>query len=109
MKQEILLISSNTIGRGNDELGAILMKSYLSTLIDNHNFSIVIFINSGVKLLIEPSLVDDLKDISKKATLLACGTCLDFYNIGDKMLVGGRSSMPILSKLISDATKVVSL
>lgn len=110
MVKSILFISSDTLGYGSDELGKILMKSYISTLIDDNLYEYIILVNSGVKLVCEGSnLIDDFKEISQKSEILICGTCLDYYNLLDKIEVGTKSNMKIISKLITDASKVVSL
>ena len=43
----------------------------------------IFFLNSGVKLAVEGSpVLDDLRALSERGvTILACGTCLEFYRL----------------------------
>lgn len=91
-----IVISSDKLGEGNDELGIALMKSYLFALSeadivpDN-----LLLLNGGVKLVVEDSLVleslEKLKDRGVK--IQSCGLCLDFYNIKDKLKIGEITNM----------------
>ena len=55
----------------------------------------VIFYNSGAFLTTEGSeALKDLKALEEAgATIMTCGTCLDFYGIKDKLQVGIISNM----------------
>lgn len=110
MAKNILFIGSDTFGKGSDELGKILMKSYISTLVDVNVYEHIILVNSAVKLVCDGSnLIDDFKEISQKSQILICSTCLDYYELIDKVEVGIKSNMKIISQLIADASKVVSI
>ncbi len=75
----VLLIASNTMGRGSEELGQKLMISFIQVL---HEITplpnTVIFMNSGVKLVTEGSqVIEDFHVLEEQGIeLLACGTCL---------------------------------
>jgi selenium metabolism protein YedF len=63
-----IVISSDRLGSGDDELGGILMKSYLYALAESERVpDDLIFLNSGVKLTTEGSdSIDSLKKLLKK-------------------------------------------
>jgi selenium metabolism protein YedF len=91
-----MLIGSDIMGRGSEELGGKLMTAFIQVL---HEITpqpdTIIFINSGVKLAVEGSqVIEDLREMEKNGTvILACGTCLGFYELKDKLKVGQISNM----------------
>ena len=93
---QTVFLSSRTIGRGDDELGALLMRAFLYTLTES---GIVprrlLLMNGGVLLAIEGS--EHLVNLQRLADLgveiLACGTCLEFYKVKDKQAIGRVSNM----------------
>ena len=110
METKVLLITKVKFGEGSDELGTILLKSYLSTLLEQNSFSHIILVNSGVKIACnKASTIDDLKEISQQSKVLLCQTCLNYYALDDKVEVGDKSNMKEISSLVDDAIKVVSI
>ncbi len=68
----------------------------------------MIFYNSGVLLATEGPQLEDLKALSESGTeILACGTCLEFYGIKDKLAVGTVSNMYTIVEKLSGAAKVI--
>ncbi len=96
IRKFLVLIDGETVGRGSEELGRILMRSFLLTLkeIDPLPWRII-FMNSGVKLAVEESpYLDPLSDLSALGVeILCCGTCLDYYNLKEKLKVGRISNV----------------
>jgi len=108
----VFLITSNTLGRGDDELGSILMRSFMHTLGEaSSKPSRIIFINSGVKLVARGSeVLDDLRTLEKAgADILACGTCLGYYKLKEAVEVGHISNMYDITSALLEAGKVISL
>jgi selenium metabolism protein YedF len=92
-----VLILSDRIGRGDDELGRILMKNFLySTARNDEAPKAVMLMNEGVRLACDGSdSLDDLRILAEKgAAVKACGTCLDFLGLKDSLAVGEVGSMP---------------
>ena len=109
-EKTVVYINNETIGRGSDELGAILMRSFLYTSKDQEKkLWRIIFINSGVKLVTEGSpYIDVLNEIINTGTeILSCGTCLDYFKLKDKVRAGKVSNMTEIVSSLSEATKVV--
>lgn len=102
---QYILITQDTLGQGNSELGAVLMKGFLVAVLERKPLpKTIMFINSGVKLTISESPV--LKSIislqEQGVDILACGTCLDFYGLKDKLAVGETTNMyTIVDKLLT--------
>ena len=109
----VIFIASNILGRGeNIELGNLLMHSFLNTLGGlNTKPECIIFMNNGVKLVVEDSLVvGELKQLeSQGIEILACGTCLSRLNLTEKVAVGQVSNMYTLADTLLRAEKVISL
>ncbi len=92
-----VLIITDRIGRGNDELGRVLMKSFLYSLARNaEKPSAVVLMNEGVRLACEGSdSLDDLRLLAEDGvSIKACGTCLDFLGLKDALVVGEVGTMP---------------
>ncbi|NQU07708.1 MAG: DsrE family protein, partial [Candidatus Abyssubacteria bacterium] len=55
-------------------------------------------------------VLDSLEQLEKKGTaILACGTCLSFFGIKEKQMVGKASNMPEIITTLLDASKVVTI
>ncbi len=106
------VIGSDKLGKGSDELGKILMKSFLYTLSETKPYpSFLIFLNSGVKLTTDGSAsLDDLKKLEEGGVkIVSCGTCLDFFEIKDKLEVGKVSNMYDIVETIAESDNAVML
>ncbi|MGH4121440.1 MAG: sulfurtransferase-like selenium metabolism protein YedF [Clostridium sp.] len=111
-KKFTLLVSTDKLGLGDDELGAILMKSYIFALSEADVIpNDLIFVNAGVKLTVEDSpILDSLNKLINRGTnILVCGVCLDFYNIKDKLSVGEISNMYTIVQLMNNADNTIKL
>jgi selenium metabolism protein YedF len=109
-KKVVVLIDGATVGRGDDVLGAVLMKSFLHTLkeISPRPWRLI-FINAGVKLAAEGSdLANVLSELeSLGIEILSCGICLDFFKLKEKLRAGKVTNMyEIVSSLVA-ATNVI--
>jgi len=106
----VVYIHTNTMGRGDDELGAILMKGFIKTLKDvDPKPSRIIFVNKGVFLTTSGSeLADDLRALEERGIeILSCGTCLDFFHRKESLEVGLASNMYDIASALMQADKVV--
>jgi selenium metabolism protein YedF len=98
-----VFISSDRIGSGDDELGALLMRGFLRTLAESGDRPArVILMNGGVKLAIEGAqTAPSLASLAEAGVeVLACGTCLDFYKVKEKLIVGRVSNMLEIAGLL---------
>ena len=108
----LLLITSNTMGRGSDELGDILMRSLMHTLGEvTPPPDRIVFINSGVKLVTrESEVIDDLRSLGDQGIeILACGTCLEYYNLKSAVEVGQVSNMYDIASALLQAGKIIAV
>lgn len=108
----VLVISSDAMGRGEAELGNILVRGFFHTLGEVEPLpQTIIFYNAGVKLACEDSpVLDDLRDLeSQDIEMLVCGTCLGYFELTEKLVVGQVSNMYDIAETILGAGKVVNL
>ena len=109
----VVLVASEFVGRGEHaELGQILMRGFFHTLGEvKPTPDVVIFLNSGVKLVAEGSpVLEDLRALADCGVqLLACGTCLGYYQLKDKVAVGEVSNMYTIAETLLGAGKVVPI
>lgn len=108
----VVVIGSDTFGEGDRVLGEILIKGYMYTLSEMDQLpKAVLMLNSGVKLATEDSeMVEDLRKLEANGVdILSCGTCLDFYNIKDKLVVGGITNMYTIVEYMNLARNTVRI
>ena len=112
LEKTVIFIRSESIGRGDDELGSSLMLNFMHHLSEAGPLpGIMILMNAGVKLVADDSeILDSLKQLEEKGTkILACGTCLDFFGIRDRQSVGRASNMPEITKTLLAASRVITI
>lgn len=112
LRSLVVYVPSETLGRGDEELGRVLMRAYLDTLAQfAKEISHVIFINSGVKLAVEGSpVLEQIQALERMgAQVLCCGTCLNHFKLADKLQVGSISNMLAILEVLSKASRVMNL
>ena len=93
---KVVILASNTMGTGDEQLGKKLMKAFVFALTNQDEVpEKVICYNSGAYLTTEdPDTIKDLKSLEEAgAVIMTCGTCLDFYGLKEKLQVGIVSNM----------------
>jgi len=111
-KDLVILISKEELGEGSDELGRLLMKSYLYALTEVKPYPKgIICLNGGVKLATEDSeVVGHIRILEANGVeVLSCGTCLDYFKIKDKLAVGGVSNMYTIVEKLNNASNTIKL
>jgi selenium metabolism protein YedF len=110
--RRVVAISSDSMGRGDEELGMVLMRSYLHTLTEvEPRPDVVVFFNNGVRLGVDDSpALGDLRAIAARGTrLLFCGTCVNALELKDRIPVGEISNMYAISETMLRAESVINL
>ena len=108
----VFAVNGETMGRGDDALGAKLMGSFLRTLAASEaKPEAVVFYNAAVRLLApESPHLEALRALDDAGVdLLACVTCLEFYALTDRLAVGQVSNMREIVARLSGAGKVVTI
>lgn len=107
----VYVIASDSMGRGNDELGWALLQTYIQTIKDVRPLPIkIVLYNSGVKLVTSASgaleALDRLQDLGVE--ILVCSTCLDFFQLKSVIQVGHVSNMHEIMSAMAEAGRLVS-
>jgi selenium metabolism protein YedF len=100
------------LGTGDEELGFILMKAFLNTLWDvSPRPTKIMFLNDGVRLTTEGSDVLDVLHLleNEGVEIFSCGTCLEFYEIKDKLQVGQVTNMYDTVDSLLSAGKIIKI
>ena len=101
LEDKCIFISSNKMGNGNDELGEVLMKGFIYTLL----------VNSGVKLSTENyDTIGNLKILEEAGVeILSCGTCLDYYGLKESLKVGSVTNMYTIVDIMKNSSQTISI
>ncbi|HFQ89103.1 MAG TPA: sulfurtransferase-like selenium metabolism protein YedF [Desulfobulbus sp.] len=107
----VYVISSDSMGRGSDELGWALLQTYVQTIreVDPLPEKILLY-NGGVKLVTgESGALEALQELQRRGVeILACGTCLDFFGLRSAIKVGEISNMYDIMRSMASASRIVS-
>ena len=106
----LVLITTETIGRGDDTLGGKLMGNFLATLPElGPRLWRIVLINGGVKLASNPgAALDALKKMEAEGvSILVCGACLGHFGLLEAKAVGETSNMLDIVTSLDLAGKVI--
>ncbi len=101
---------SDTVGSGNDELGHVLMKSFVYALTQQDVLpETMIFYNTGAKLTCEGSpVLEDLQTLAAMGVeIVTCGTCLDFQHLKEKLQIGTVTNMYDIAERLLKADHII--
>ena len=106
----VFIIGTNVLGQGDRKLGETLMEAFMYTLVDSApKTEKIILLNEGVKLAIEGAPVVEALEVlqNKGVAIFSCGTCLNFFQIKDKLKVGTITNMMEIVESITNSDKVI--
>ena len=106
----IVVVNSDRMGSGNDELGKVLIKGFLYAVTQLDKLpKTMLFYNGGATLTCEGSdSLEDLKSLEAQGVnIMTCGTCLDYYGIKEKLAVGSVTNMYVIAETMAEADKIV--
>jgi len=107
-----VLVGDRGLGRPDPDLGAILMRAFMTTISElPEPPAEFVLMQGGVRLACEGSdCLGALSALEKAGvTILACGTCLDYFGLMDKLQVGRISNMAEIVDRLLTAERVVPL
>lgn len=107
---KIVVISSPFMGKGDDELGAALMKAFIFALTQQEELpSAIIFYNGGAKLTCENSpTLEDIKSLEAQGVeIMTCGTCLNHYGLTEKLKAGSITNMYAIAEKMMNAGLII--
>ncbi len=100
----VVAISSATMGVGNDELGKVLMKGFIYALTEQEDLpKAILLYNGGILYSTEGSAsLEDLQALQEKGVeILSCGTCLNYYDLSDKLAIGDVTNLYSMAEIFS--------
>ncbi len=108
----MVVVTADTLGRGDDGLGRRLMTKFfgqLTAMPDRPH--VVAFYNAGVKLLVRSSpVLEALQSLEHEGVeLVACGTCVEHFAIARDLAVGRVSDMREIVATMQASDKVISV
>ena len=106
----VVVVNSDRMGSGNDELGKVLIKGFIYAVTQLDTLpKKMLFYNGGATLTTEGSdSIEDLKSLEAQGVeILTCGTCLDYYHLKDKLVVGGVTNMYSIVESMAEAGKII--
>jgi len=108
----VILVTSNGMGKGPEELQLLLIGKYLQLLGQGEDFPAAIcFYTEGVKMVIDGSpVLEQLAALEKKGVrLIVCSTCLNYFGLADKVKIGIVGGMTDILEAQLRAGKVITL
>ena len=105
-----IVIKSDRMGIGDDELGEILLKAFINTIKEVEPLpGSIVFYNSGIRMATDDSpAVEALRELEAAGVMvLVCGTCADFYQLKEQISVGTISNMYTILETITSAGKII--
>jgi intracellular sulfur oxidation DsrE/DsrF family protein len=112
MKNTVILVTDNGMGKADEKLQLTLMGKYLELLLQNDNLPAAIcFYTDGVKLVCEGSpVIEQLRTLeSKNVRLIVCSTCLNYFELNKKVQAGIVGGMGDIIEAQVKAEKVISI
>lgn len=108
----MVMVTTDRMGYGDDDLGQKLMASFLKTLKEmGPDLWRLVFVNNGVKLTTAgASALPDLQELAQSGvTILVCGTCLTHFNLLAAKQVGETTNMLDIVTAMQLANKVIHI
>lgn len=108
----VLLITREGIGSADVGLQQKVMDIYLRLLLESARLPAAIcFYTDGVRLVVDGSpLLERLKEVERRGVrLIVCSTCLNAFNLTDRVQVGIIGGMPDIIEAQARAGKVITL
>lgn len=106
----LVLITTESLGRGDEELGEKLMTNFLATLPElGSRLWRLVLLNGGVKLAARPGpALEALQNLAQNGvSVLVCGTCLAYYGLLEAKAVGETSNMLDIVTSLDLADKII--
>lgn len=106
----VVVVSSDRMGTGNDELGKVLIKGFIFAVTQLDTLpKTMLFYNGGATLTAEGSdSLEDLRSLEAQGVeILTCGTCLDYYGLKERLQVGAVTNMYSIVETMAKAGRII--
>ena len=105
-----LYLSTDKMGEGDPELGRKLLRVFLEKLAASDvQIDVVGCVNNGINLTTAGSeVIESLQTLAARgARIVSCGTCLEYHNRSDQLLIGEAGSMEGTVQIMATAARVI--
>lgn len=106
----IVVISSDKMGEGDEELGHLLMVNFIKAIKDLDKLPLkIVFYNKGVMVATNNSpVIDHLKDLEKMGVgLLLCATCVNHYSLAESIGAGTLSNIYTIAEVMTSGVNII--
>jgi selenium metabolism protein YedF len=110
--KKVIVINSDKMGQGDENLGVRLMGNFLKTLLNAEKRpEMLVLYNSGVKLAAKDSpVLETLQSLENLGVeIISCGTCVNFYGLVDLIQAGRVSNMQEIVGILTEAENIITL
>jgi intracellular sulfur oxidation DsrE/DsrF family protein len=110
----VFVLNNAQMGHGDRELGEKILGACLRKLLNFPDLEALVLYNSGVRLATKDSpLAPDLHQLNELneegVDVFVCGTCVEHFGLGDRLIVDRVSNMDEILATLARADKVVTL
>lgn len=108
----LFVLSSDFMGKVDNDLGHLLIKAFLNTLADRDELpSHLVLFNNGVALACgEAETVEAIRRLEDRGVIiLVCGTCLDFFGLKEELRAGTVSNMYEIVDALASAGRCITI
>lgn len=110
--ERVVVINSDKMGQGDEELGTRLVANFLSKMIDAQSKpQMLVLYNAGVRLAAKGSAVlENLQSLENLGIeIICCGTCVNYYGLTDQIEAGRVTDMPEIVKILIEAKSTATI
>ncbi|HET97645.1 MAG TPA: sulfurtransferase-like selenium metabolism protein YedF [Desulfurivibrio alkaliphilus] len=108
----MVLVASDRLGHGDDDLGAELLLSFLKTLKEmGPDLWRLVLVNAGVTLTVKgAAALPALQELAAEGVhIMVCGTCLSHFQLLEKKEVGETTNMLDIVTAMQLADSVINV
>ena len=107
----VLALGHDGMGHGDKELGYRILKTFLQKSVSLNKLEAIVLFNSGVKLAAKDSPVAaELHQLQEAGVdIRPCGTCIDQFELRDRMAIDQISNMDAIIQELDNAEKIITL
>lgn len=112
VRNRVMLITSNQLGDGPAELGQLLMKNFIISLMEQSLLpERMLFLNTAVHLTTDGSEVLAALDAlaNRGVEIMSCGLCLDYFQKKELLRTGSVTNMFTTAESLLQADMVIKL
>ena len=112
MQNTAILISNEGLGQADKALRLKLAENFLLTLVESNTLpQSILFYGDGVKLCVVGSnCIDALLLLQETGVpLILCRTCLEYYGLTERVVVGQIGNMLQITEAMQSASKVITV